>query len=165
MTFLSVVFAILISGSSASMPLKAQTLTGTSIRDTAQQRKIMEKAFRVNRQGERILGNNNNNNGLSGQYSIEFDTCVALSTEPDDDGQFIFDASLLSSTLNKTIVPQVSYVVFSACKTQYCDYYEQKNKDLYMIDLATYMDALAEFYTERQETYCEACMDSYSYCQ
>lgn len=146
-----------------------QTLTGTSIPTAARHnRKILQKAVRVNRQGERILGgnnNNNNDNGLSGSYSIQFDTCVALSTEPDSNEQFILsDSVLLDNAKKKQVVPQVSYVLFTACQTKYCDYY-QKGDNLYMIDLATYMYALADFYTDRQDNYCAACLDSYNYCQ
>lgn len=101
---------------------------------------------------------------LSSAYSLQFDTCVSLTTEPSEDGGVIFDDALIKYTSDGYIVPQKSYVLFSVCKTAYCDYYA-KDDNLYMIDLATYMGAISEFYQEREESYCSACVDSYNYCK
>jgi hypothetical protein len=141
-----------------------RNLAGTAIHGAAYHQKLLSKAVRVNRQGERILNEGQQNEALTSAHSIQFDTCVALKTEPTDNEQFIFSEGLSQYTSNGNIVVEQSYVLFSVCKTIYCDYYA-KGDNLYMIDLATYMDTIAEFYAERQENYCAACLNSYQYCQ
>jgi hypothetical protein len=159
MKLLIVLISAIFARAAATVP---RNLAGTTIHGQAYQQKLLSKAVRVNRQGERIL--NGEEEALTSAHSIQFDTCVALKTEPTENEQFIFSEGLSQYTSNGNIVVEQSYVLFSVCKTIYCDYYA-KGDNLYMIDLATYMDTIAEFYAERQESYCTACLDSYNYCK
>lgn len=143
----------------------SETVTGRTLRaDSAASRRIMEHAVRVNRQGERILQENNNKFELTAMYSFNFDKCVSVRTEPSDAGEIIFDANLEQYASKGEIVPQKSYILFNVCKTKYCDYYKSDD-NLYMIDIGTYMAAIADYYVSRHEAYCDACVDSYNYCK
>lgn len=123
-------------------------------------RMIMENAVRVNSKYERHLQQNIE---LTGEYSIQFNQCVALKTEPYNDG-LMFADSLVEYTAKGQIVSQKSYVLFNVCPTEYCDYYAEDD-NLFMVDIETYMAALSVFYGGMAETYCAACQDSYNYCQ
>ena len=124
------------------------------------QRMLMENAVRVNRKLERHL---NQNFDLSAGYSIQFNQCVALKTEPYND-EIMFADSLIEYTSNGKIVSQKSYVLFNVCETKTCDYYASDD-NLFMVDINTYMAALSVFYGDIQENYCAACQNSYNYCQ
>ena len=124
------------------------------------QRMLMENAVRVNRKLERHL---NQNFDLSAGYSIQFNQCVALKTEPYDD-EIMFADSLIGYTSAGKIVSQRSYVLFNVCETQNCDYYASDD-NLFMVDINTYMASLSVFYGDIQENYCTACQNSYNYCQ
>lgn len=143
----------------------SETVTGRTLRaDSSASRLIMEHAVRVNRQGERILEGNQNKFELTAMYSFSFDKCVSLRTEPTDAGEIIFDANLEPYTSKGEIVAEKSYILFNVCKTKYCDYYKADD-NLFMIDIGTYMAAIADYYVSRREAYCDACIDSATYCQ
>ena len=144
----------------------SEAVTGRTLRaDSAASRRIMEHAVRVNRNGERILQEDNNNKfELTAMYSFNFDKCVSVRTEPSDAGEIIFDANLEQYASKGEIVPQKSFILFNVCKTKYCDYYKADD-NLFMIDIGTYMAAIADYYVARTEAYCDACVDSYNYCK
>jgi len=141
--------AFLVAASAAAAPVKR-----------LDKRMIMENAVRVNSKYERHL---NQNFQMSSGYSIQFNQCVALKTEPYND-EIMFADSLVQYTAKGQIVSQKSYVLFNVCETQYCDYYAEED-NLFMVDVDTYMAALSVFYGGMQETYCAACQNSYNYCQ
>lgn len=147
----------------AARTMASETVSGRSIRaDSAASRRIMEHAVRVNRQGERILQENKFE--LTAMYTFNFDKCVSIRTEPSDAGEIIFDATLEQYASKGEIVPAKSYILFNVCKTKYCDYYKADD-NLFMIDIGTYMAAIADYYVSRHEAYCDACVDSTTYCQ
>jgi hypothetical protein len=147
----------------ASNAARAERVGGTRLpADSKASHRIMKHAVRVNRQGERILQDNNFE--LSSLYSIQFDTCVSLRAQPSDDAEFIFDASLEQYASQGAIVPQKSYILFNVCLTKYCDYYKADD-NLFMIDVNTYMAAIGDYFVLRHEEYCSACVDSTDYCK
>jgi hypothetical protein len=119
----------------------------------------MEKAIPVNRKGERLL---NQNFELTGAYSLQFNKCISLPMEADEDG-IMFADDLLSYTAQGEIVTQKSYILFNVCPTKYCSYYASDD-NLYMVDLATYMDSIVDFYMDRNDAYCGACQEAEEYC-
>jgi len=132
---------------------------GPPVRRRLNKHKIMEKAVRVNRKGERLLDQNFE---LSGAYSLQFDQCVSLTTEPYSD-EVVFAESLIQYTSNGQITSQKSFILFNVCETRYCDYYEADD-NLFMVDIDTYMASISEFYADVQENYCQACQNSQNYC-
>ena len=86
-------------------------------------RKIMDKAVRLDRNGDRHL---NQDFELSSGYSIKFNQCVSLRTEPYND-EILFSQSLLAYTAKGQVVSQKSYVLFTVCETKYCSYEEDDN--------------------------------------
>jgi hypothetical protein len=163
MKFFTIALAALVSV--AADVAVAEKVKGTTLRaDSRASRTIMERAIRVNRQGERILQEENNSFELTSAYSFQFDICVSLRTEPSDAGEIIFDADLEQYSSKGEIVPQKSYILFNVCKTKYCDYYKADD-NLFMIDIRTYMSTIADYYVSRHEAYCDACVDSYNYCK
>ena len=122
-------------------------------------RKIMEKAVRLNRNGDRHL---NQDFELSSGYSIKFNQCVSLRTEPYND-EILFSESLLPYTAKGHVVAQKSYVLFDVCETKYCSYEEDGNT--FMVDIDTYMAAISELYQDMKENYCDACQSSVNFCR
>jgi hypothetical protein len=139
--------------------LVAASDVGTPIRRRLDKRKIMENAVRVNSKGERHL---NQNFELSGGYSIQFNHCVSLKTEPAND-DIMFAEDLIEYTAKGAIVSEKSYILFNVCETKFCDYYSGDD-NLFMVDVETYMASITDIYQERQENYCAACQTSRSFC-
>jgi hypothetical protein len=138
-------------------------------------RRLMEKAVRVNGKiGERILDEAAQEEGeaeeqqeveefqISGAHSIQFSRCVSLSAEPADE-DLMFDQYMISYTKAGQIVSQRSYVLFNVCAGYDCDY-GGGDENLYMVDVATYLAAVTEYYAGKQESYCEACEQANNYC-
>ena len=121
---------------------------------------LMENAVRVNRKLERHLDQNIE---LSAGYSIQFNQCVGLKTEPYND-EIMFADSLIEYTSKGQVVAQKSYVLFNVCETQYCAY-SANDDNLFMVDINSFMAAISVFYGDMQENYCTACQNSYNYCQ
>lgn len=149
MRFAAAVFAFLVAACDAAAP----------IRRRLDKRKIMENAVRVNSKGERHL---NQDFEMSSGYSIQFNHCVSLKTEPYND-EIMFADDLIRYTSKGQIVSQQSYILFNVCETKFCDYYSDDD-NLFMIDIDTYMASITEVYLERQENYCTACLKSRGYC-
>ena len=122
-------------------------------------RKIMENAVRVNSKGERLLDQDFE---LSAGYSLQFNQCVSLKTEPYNE-DVLFDDSLISYTSKGQVVAQKSYILFNVCQTKFCEYYAEDDS-LFMIDIDTYMASISEFYQEKASNYCQTCQNSKSYC-
>ena len=121
-------------------------------------RKIMDKAVRLDRNGDRHL---NQDFELSSGYSIKFNQCVSLRTEPYND-EILFSQSLLAYTAKGQVVSQKSYVLFTVCETKYCSYEEDNT---FMVDIDTYMAAISELYEDMKENYCDACQSSVNFCR
>jgi len=138
----------------------ASSDAAASARKVLNKRMIMENAVRVNRKGERLL---NQNFELTSGYSIQFNQCVALKTEPYNDAVMFAD-DLIQYTSKGQIVSEKSYILFNVCETGYCEYYED-DENLFMVDIDTYMAAIATLQESMQENYCTACQESYNYCQ
>lgn len=161
MKFLATALLAFVAATEAARSATTQKLRGTTIRDGPSARKLLEKAVKVDRHGQRVLSNNDFQ--VTSSYSLKFDTCVSLKTEPSTDQAIIFDDALIEYTTKGEIIPQKSYILFDVCETKYCDMYA-KGDNMYMIDLSTYMYAFSEYYLQRQEAYCVACADSTDYC-
>lgn len=160
MKIFAFVLAVLAAATNAS---KTERVSGNRLpADSKASRMIMEHAVRVNRQGERILQENHFE--LSSLYSFQFDTCVSLRTQPNENAEFIFDTDLEQYASKGAIVPQKSYILFNVCLTKYCDYYKADD-NLFMIDVNTYMAAIGDYFVARHEEYCSACVDSTDYCK
>ena len=132
---------------------------GKPIRRRLDKRKIMEKAIRVNSKGERHLSQDFE---LTAGYSIQFNHCVSLKTEPAND-DIMFAEDLIEYTAKGTIVSEKSYILFNVCETKFCDYYSDDD-NLFMVDVETYMASVTDIYEERQQSYCTACQTSRSFC-
>jgi hypothetical protein len=138
-------------------------LKGTRIRRALNKRKILEKAVPVQ---ETSLGrrlNNDENFELTGAYSLQFNKCISLPMEADEDS-IMFYEDLLPYTKKGKIVTQKSYILFNVCPTAMCSYYASDD-NLYMVELETYMDAIVDFYVDRYDEYCSACEDAKDYCE
>ncbi|EEC43841.1 predicted protein [Phaeodactylum tricornutum CCAP 1055/1] len=159
MKFLSVALLTLFGSS------QAKTISKRRVLD---QKKLLRAAVPVNRQGERRVeeqqqGQQQNNGGveISAYHSIQFNECLSLSAQPED--ETIFGDDYIAYTKSGQIVPQKSYVLFNVCETESsCRYVSDEN--LYMVDLATYMGAMVEYFPNKLEKYCQACNDAQDYC-
>lgn len=99
---------------------------------------------------------------ISADHSIQFNSCISLTTEPADDDIFYSDNNVAYAQ-SGNIVSEKSYVLFNVCETDYCDYKGDDN--LYMIDLQTYLGITIPYLPTRKQMYCYACEDSQEYCE
>jgi len=139
--------------------LFASSDVSSALRPRLDKRMIMENAVRVNSKGERHLDQNFE---VSAGYSIQFNKCVALKTEPYND-EIMFADSLMEYTAKGQIISEKSYILFNVCETKFCDYYSDDD-NLFMIDIDTYMAATSAYYLTVQESYCGACHISQEFC-
>lgn len=122
---------------------------------------LLRNAVPVDKHGNRRLADDNAAFEISAAYSIQFNQCISLSTEPAN-SDVMFGEDTLEYTQKGEIISQTSYVVFNVCKTQYCSYAAEDN--MYMVDLAGYMDAMLKFVPNENEQYCKACEEAYEWC-
>jgi hypothetical protein len=146
---LAVITAFLVAATGAAAP----------VRRRLDKRKIMESAIRVNSKGERHL---NQNFELSSGFSVRFNQCVSLKTEPAND-DIMFAEDLIEFTAKGQIVSEKSFILFNVCETKFCDYYSDDD-NLFMVDIDTYMASITDIYEERQQHYCTACLTSQNFC-
>jgi len=144
----------------ALLVLASDAAADPSRRLRLDKRKLMENAVRVNSKGERHLEQEDFE--LSAGYSIQFQQCVSLKTEPYDD-DILFAESLLAYTAKGQVVSQKSYILFNVCETQKCTY--EGDDNTFMVDIDTYVASISEFYLDMKENYCDACQSSANYCR
>lgn len=127
--------------------------------------KLLSKAIKVDPKTLRRLDQNNQNQNqvISADKSIMFNSCTSLSTAPQNE-DVMFGDNYIAYTKNGQIVSEKSYVLFNVCETDNC-IYQAADEDLYMVDLATYMESMGEYLPTQRKNYCEACQDSQDYCQ
>ena len=121
-------------------------------------RKLLKNAIPVDKDGNRRRLNDNEFE-ITGEYSIQFNHCISLKAEAEDE-DLMFGEDTIAYTANGQILAEKSYVLFNVCQTEYC-YYESEEM-MYMVDLETYMGSLLEIKQQAKENYCEAC--DYDYC-
>lgn len=95
--------------------------------------------------------------------SIQFNACLSLTTQLDDEMQqtLSYSSDLIALWEAGSIVSQKSVVLFSICKTEYCSY--EAEDQLYVVDLPTYMQ-LAGYRPQKTMDYCEACQEAMDWC-
>ncbi|CAB9529054.1 expressed unknown protein [Seminavis robusta] len=85
---------------------------------------------------------------ISGEYSIQFDTCVSLKIEADED--IMLGQDTYEFTENGQLVKQKSYAIFNLCRNGNCK--------SYMASLSNYMNALIPASAGGDnEDFCYAC--------
>jgi hypothetical protein len=170
---LSIAAVAAATGVAASTTIPTLTKNQLVVASPEKVQYLLQHAIPVDRNGQvrperhgRSLNNNNNNQNqfqISGAYTLDFYKCASISSQPYDD-DMLFDETLLPYTSKGQIAAQKSFVLFNVCETQYCDMLNDEDKDLYMIDVATYMMATTVNYQARKESYCTACASSANYC-
>lgn len=99
-----------------------------------------------------------NNNGIDGSYYIQFSECMDVKLYDED----LFDENIINYVKNGQIVAAKSYVLFHVCQKDSC--YLESDEDLYLVDLATYMTNIAQYYANKRTDYCEQCQEYEDYC-
>jgi len=98
---------------------------------------------------------------ISGDYTIQFNTCLSLKMESED----LFDENIIDLAANDVVIAEKSLILFNVCETQYCAYEEGDAANTYVVDIATFIQALAEYLPAQRNDYCEACEENYEYCE
>ena len=131
-------------------------------------RKLLRQAIPVDRNGNRrreeefleIITHHHHHHDA--HSILKFSHCLSLTmTQPkdnDDDDNIMFNNDKVES-----------YVLFNIYKTENHDYDEEKtDENLYMVELAAYMDALVEEFNPddsiNKHYYCNACKEAMNYC-
>lgn len=98
---------------------------------------------------------------VSANKSIQFNSCVAVTTQPWDEDIF-YSQYNLNAAQNGKIVSEHSYVLFNLCDTGSCIY--ESDENLYMVDLKSYLRSLLAYYPSKKQKVCTVCEDSQDYC-
>lgn len=96
---------------------------------------------------------------IDGTYSLKFSQCVDVKLFDQD----LFEDEVIEYTQAGQIISAQSYVLFHVCLNDDC-YYESED-DLYLVDLATYVNNVASYHASAKSDYCDACATYYDgYC-
>ena len=122
---------------------------------------LLRSAIPVDKNGNRRLDQQEFE--INGLYSIKFNHCLSLKIAADQYEDVLFDQNVIEYTKAGKVLAQTSYVLFNVCQTDYNCYYDD-DENLYMVDLPTYMGSLIEGKQQLEESFCEACNESYESC-
>mmetsp|Transcript_11090 Transcript_11090/g.27282 ORF Transcript_11090/g.27282 Transcript_11090/m.27282 type:complete len:533 (-) Transcript_11090:257-1855(-) len=96
---------------------------------------------------------------VDGTYNIKFSQCVDVKLYDED----LFDEEVVEYTKSGQIISAKSFAIFHVCQEDDC-YYESED-DLYIVDLATYVQNVASYHANAKASYCTACDTYYdNYC-
>lgn len=115
----------------------------------------------------RKLGNNNNNFGITADYSIQFISCFSLSTSMDElfeDNDKNGGSVALNLMANGKAIAERSFAIFKLCYTAHCGYTGNDPALEYVIDLAVYVQALVMYLPDQVEKFCEGCEQNKDSC-
>lgn len=98
---------------------------------------------------------------VTSDKSIQFNTCVSVTTQPWDEDIFYSQNNLYAAQKGK-IVSEHSYVLFNLCETGSCIY--ESDENLYMVDLKVYLRSLLAYYPSKKQKVCTICENSQDYC-
>jgi flagellar biosynthesis GTPase FlhF len=119
---------------------------------------IMKKLFAKAQLFKRRLNDGNeeaqwDNFGFDvSDYSVKYSGCASVQTYSDD---------LAEDEDSDTVLTTKRFVVFRLCPTQYCNKYSvsgcTSDYGEYLIDIDDYLDAVSEYYQQKEENYCNYC--------
>lgn len=98
---------------------------------------------------------------ITGEYSIQFNTCTSMSVENDE---LLEDQNLAAMAANGDLVSDKDFIIFNVCLTEYCEYYGDDQKMTFIAEVGTYFSAISQYLPTKVNDYCEACEDNYDYC-
>jgi hypothetical protein len=100
---------------------------------------------------------------ISSTQSIQFNTCISLSTELSDElKQTLSTYDVMKDYYEEgEIVALKNFVLFNVCESESCNNKDESN--LYMIDLPSYM-GLTGYMPQKTIDYCDACEAAVDWC-
>jgi hypothetical protein len=116
-----------------------------------------------NSQADRTLAGNDYQKASLASYSVQFDSCISLTVKDDN---LLNYASYAKEGL---VVSQKSFVIFHLCENDSCDdgYQSQSssnNNNTYVVDINTFVLAMASYTPTMEEEYCQQCRNNEEYC-
>lgn len=124
--------------------------------------KLMQNA-KVHQAASRKLDQNEFE--ITGEYSVIFNSCESLTVQANfDQGGDDNGYTVQNMYSNGQLKAQRSYILFDICPSSYCYTDNGKYHDTYITDMASFIDAFAEFIPQKQEAYCEGCNENMDYC-
>lgn len=99
---------------------------------------------------------------LSGDHSIQFQSCSTLTTEPYSSEIFYSQYNLQAAQAGQ-IKSERSYVIFNVCETGTCAY--AGNDNVFMVDLKTFVRSTMPYSITKKTRYCSVCEVSQEYCE
>ena len=153
MKFSAAVLSLFAIGASAVMPPQGSEARAALLRAATQ----LENN-NMNKMTPRNLGYEF---ALSEEHSVQFQSCVTLTTEPWSSDIFYSDYNVQAAQAG-AIKSEKSYVVFNVCETDSCVY--NANNNVFMVELETYVRSTMSFYPSKKNRYCKICQMSEEYC-
>lgn len=104
-------------------------------------------------------------NGITGDYSVSFNSCVSLTAE--EDWASVENYESLATYIQREQIQSVrNYVLFNVCETMGdCSNPSATESNTYMVDLNTWVAAMIGYLPSEKEQYCEGCANQAEYCQ
>jgi hypothetical protein len=102
--------------------------------------------------------------GITGDMSISFNKCVALSVQQEMDGDVVDSAE--DYLMDGSIRSMQSYVLFNVCTTgSDCVYGDDSEENTYLVDLNTWIASTVIYLPDKKEEFCTGCQMQQSYCE
>jgi len=158
--------AAAITTASASNSAAAPTLNKKTIklgnrklrRGDATTEALLKKAVPYKKNGARRLEEDNQFE-ITSAHAIEFSQCIDVVTKDED----MFDEDIVQYVESGAIIAAKSYVTFHVCKKDSTCYLDSQD-DLFIIDLPSYVTAVAAHYANEKQDYCNSCEELDEYC-
>lgn len=159
--------AAAITTASASNSAAAPTLNKKTIklgnrklrRGDATTEALLKKAVPYKKNGARRLDEEDNQFEITSAHAIEFSQCIDVVTKDED----MFDEDIVQYVESGAIVAAKSYVIFHVCEIDSTCYLDSQD-DLFIIDLPSYVTAVAAHYANEKQDYCNSCEELDEYC-
>ena len=160
MKFFSVALAAVLAGVATAK----QQLTGKVIEQRLRSGKFDKKKLMANarpyKQARKLDGGDEAEAfEATADYSVHFDSCVALKMKDDN----LLDENLYDYAYGGTLVSEKSYVIFSMCYSENCYYDAEDNSNTYIVDVGTFVAALSNYIPTKINNYCEQCQKNEDY--
>jgi hypothetical protein len=155
MKFLSLALAAVLSFADAKLPFTNKDIQQKLKSGQLDKKTLMAKAVPYNRK----LNQNQNQYGITSDYSVSFGECVTLKMK---DNNLLADG-FVDYTKSGHLLSEKSYVVFTMCP--YGDCSTAMDGDYsYIVDIDTFITALSWYLPTKKENYCNQCERNMGYC-
>jgi len=129
--------------------------------EASDKKALLRNAVRLAKEGRTL--EQNQQFQITGDYSVQFDSCISLTVDNDEIKEADeYGNSLMTYIQQGSMVAQKSFVTFNVCPTSMCGY--EANNAQYIIEAGQYVAITSTVDIKNHERYCEGCREAQDYC-